>query len=113
MSFVIHIKSKKNDAVYAYEVESFRDPVTKQTRQHRTYLGRVSPETGEIIPKKETRHVKKGNSTQAVDSLPTGSNEQSLAINELSKRIDLLQAQNTAILTALKKIADAIANITQ
>ena len=65
MSFIIHVHHKKNNSVYAYSVENFWDPVAKKSRQHRTYLGKVSPDTGEIIPKKETRHMKKAEMPEA------------------------------------------------
>ena len=41
----------KNGTKYAYESESFRDPVTHKPKSKRKYLGRVDPETGMIIPK--------------------------------------------------------------
>lgn len=40
----------QSGATYAYEATSNWDPVTKQSRPIRKYLGRVDDETGEIIP---------------------------------------------------------------
>ena len=37
---------------YAYSTESYWDKEAKRPRNKREYLGRVDPETGEIIPKK-------------------------------------------------------------
>ena len=44
------VKYKNQSGVtYAYESISEWDPVKKQSRPKRKYLGRVDPETGEII----------------------------------------------------------------
>ena len=45
------VKYKNQSGVtYAYEATSRYDPSTKSSRPVRKYLGRVDPETGEIIP---------------------------------------------------------------
>ena len=45
------VKYKNQSGIeYAYESTSSWDPVKKQSRPKRKYLGRVEPETGEIIP---------------------------------------------------------------
>ena len=45
------VKYKNQSGVtYAYEATSQYDPSTKQSRPKRKYLGRVNPETGEIVP---------------------------------------------------------------
>ena len=45
------VKYKNQSGVtYAYEQTSSYDPERKQSRPVRKYLGRVDPETGEIIP---------------------------------------------------------------
>jgi len=43
---------KRNNNVYAYESVSKRVPGRKNPVTEKTYLGKVDPETGEIIPKK-------------------------------------------------------------
>lgn len=45
----------QSGAVYAYDQTSVYDPVKKQSRPVRKYLGRVDPETGEIISTKGKR----------------------------------------------------------
>ena len=50
------VKYKNQSGVtYAYEQTSQYDPVKKQSRPIRKYLGRVDPETGEIISTKGKR----------------------------------------------------------
>ena len=53
MASIVYRTNKKNGVVYAFRSESYRDPVTKQPKSRRTYLGRVDPVTKEIIPKAE------------------------------------------------------------
>ena len=109
MSYIIHVK--KNNSVYAYSVESYRDPVTKKVRQNRTYLGRLS-DTGEIIPKKETRHAKKKALNQIAPNSSQDINEsQNKALTDLSFQIEKLQIQQKAVIEALKTIADTISSI--
>ena len=49
---IIYQTNRKTGAKYAYSQESYWDKSKGQPRSRRTYLGRVDPETGEIIPKR-------------------------------------------------------------
>lgn len=51
MSFTVYQTNKKTGVVYAYLQTAFRDPVTKRPKSKRTYLGRVDPVSGEVVPK--------------------------------------------------------------
>ena len=53
MACIVYQTNKKTNTKYAYRSESYRDPVTKKPKSRRTYLGRVDPDTNEIIPKAE------------------------------------------------------------
>ena len=50
MASIIYQTNRKTGAKYAYSQESYWDKSKGQPRSRRTYLGRVDPETGEIIP---------------------------------------------------------------
>jgi transposase len=52
------VKQKIHGRTYAYEAENFWDPVKKQSRQKRRYLGVWDESTGQIIPKTAEREVK-------------------------------------------------------
>ena len=41
---------KDTDTTYVYESESYWDPELKQARSKRKCIGKIDPETGEIIP---------------------------------------------------------------
>ena len=57
MSYISHHKNKKTGAVYAYSVESYWDKEKKAPRNKQVCLGRVDPETGEIIPSKRRKKL--------------------------------------------------------
>ena len=62
MSSVVYQTNKQTGITYAYESVSYWDKEKKQPRSKRKYLGRVDPETKEIIRKKD----KKSNSAEIV-----------------------------------------------
>ncbi len=41
---------KDTNTTYVYESESYWDPELKQARSKRTCIGKIDPETGEMIP---------------------------------------------------------------
>lgn len=58
MSIVRYV-NKKTGAVALYESTSYYDPITKQSRPKRKYLGTEDPETGQLIPSSGKRGRKK------------------------------------------------------
>lgn len=53
MSCIVYQVDKKTGAKYAYKSESYWDKEKQQPRSKRAYIGKVDPETGEIIPKEK------------------------------------------------------------
>lgn len=51
MSCIVYQVDKKTGVKYAYKSESYWDKEKQQPRSKRTYIGKVDPDTGEIIPK--------------------------------------------------------------
>ena len=47
---IVYQTDKRSGITYAYENKSFWDPEKKQSRSKRKLIGRVDPETKEIIP---------------------------------------------------------------
>ena len=84
MSCIVYLKNKKTGVVYAYESESYRDPVTKKPKSKRTYLGRVDPVTKMIIPKAEDGKRNRTKSAAAYGMLP---DETVREINDLKKQL--------------------------
>jgi len=57
MASITHHRNKETGAVYVYSVESYWDKEKKAPRNRQTCLGRLDPETGEVIPSKRKRKV--------------------------------------------------------
>ncbi len=57
---IIKQHDKRSGITYAYESHSYWDPEKKMTRAKRKLVGRVDPETGEIIPTDGRNRKKKG-----------------------------------------------------
>ena len=47
---IIKQHDKRSGITYAYESHSYWDPEKKMTRANRKLIGRVDPDTGEIVP---------------------------------------------------------------
>jgi len=47
---IIKQLDKRSGITYVYDSKSYRDPETKKVRSKRTLLGKLDPETGEIVP---------------------------------------------------------------
>jgi transposase len=62
---VVYQENKKSGVVYAYEDRPYWDPAAKQSRSRRTCVGKLDPESGEIIPTK--KYKRKG--AEAEDDL--------------------------------------------
>ena len=71
----------KNNIYYAYESTAKWDPVLKQSRPIRKYLGRVDPNTGDIIETKgkrsgrsasQNRGCSVGSAAELIDASPEG-----------------------------------------
>lgn len=58
---LVRYTNKKTGVVTVYESTSHYDPVSKQSRPIRKYLGIEDPKTGELIPSSGKPGRKKGN----------------------------------------------------
>ena len=47
---IVYQTDKRSGITYAYENQSFWDPELKRSKSRRRLIGRVDPETNEIIP---------------------------------------------------------------
>ena len=113
MSCIIYQTNKDNGNIYAYESESYRDPVTKKPRSKRTYLGRVDPETKMIIPKAKDGKRNRSKSSSQKGMLP---DEIIREMDEQKQQIQALQAQvtelskknrnNVALIKKMKQLLD-------
>lgn len=79
MSSIVYQIDKKTGAKYAFESVSYWDKDKKQPRSKRKYLGKVDPETGEIIPSR-------GRSTHSADTSQRKETDLKLLYNEIKKQ---------------------------
>ncbi len=112
MSSIVYHFDKKSGNKYAYESQSYRDPVTKKTKTKRTYLGRVHPETGDIMPKTELGKRNRQISTRAMEMLFEDARRRTQSLTEevesLRKEISSLREQSKADNEFLQEIAAAV-----
>lgn len=59
---------KDTNTTYVYESESYWDPELKQSRSRRTCIGKIDPETGEMIPTGRRGRKKTKNEASSDDS---------------------------------------------
>ena len=69
MSYIVYQKNKKTGITYAYESVSYWDKEKQQPRSKRKYIGRVDPETGEIVISRKNRKTKAEPSADASEEL--------------------------------------------
>ena len=61
---IVYQTDKRVGITYAYENKAYWDKEKKQSRSKRTLIGRVDPDTGEIIPtegRRKKESIKKTN----------------------------------------------------
>ena len=90
MSCIVYQVDKKTGVKYAYESVSYWDKEKQQPRSKRTYIGKVDPETGEIIPKeKKESHSdnKKDNSSAELIKLYEEIKARDNQISELKEEL--------------------------
>ena len=107
MASIVYQIDKKTGTKYAFESISYWDKEKKQPRSKRKYLGKVDPETGEIIPSR-------GRSTHSEDSgagnkedlqfLHAEIKKRDQVIEDLRRDLEELTTKNEALLTAIQKI---------
>lgn len=113
MSCIVYITNKKTNIKYAYRSESYRDPVTKQPKSHRTYLGRVDPVTNEIIPKaekgKRNRIPLGKDASEAYE--PQSVPSKQVNISKLQQQLEYLRKQQDELKSMVANIDISISKI--
>lgn len=59
---IIYQTNKKTGITYVIESESYWDKDKQQPRSHRTIIGKIDPDTGEVVPTKKYNREKKSSS---------------------------------------------------
>ena len=115
---LVRYTNKKTGVVTIYESTSHYDPVTKQSRPIRKYLGVEDPETGKIIPSSGKPGRKKAaESTSRPASKKDGTDYKLLYENEKKinedkeARIKVLESRNKLLVANLEHIQESITKV--
>lgn len=119
MACIVYQTDKRTGIKYAYSSESYWDKDKKQPRSKRTFLGKVDPVTGKIIPKKsksepETLPEKNlSDQSHIIESLQNKSDEKDALITQLRRELKELTARYNSIIKAVKKINDIASSFSE
>ena len=95
MSSIVYQTDKRSGSVYAYQVESIRNPETNKCEPKRTYLGRVDPISHEIIGKAPSgKKNRTGLSKKYLDSVE----------KDIQDKMDSMEKEIENLRTELEKV---------
>ena len=108
----IYQTNKKTGITYVIESESYWDKEKQQPRSHRTIIGKVDPDTGEVVPTKKYNREKKASSPSNVRSSGNQASAVTVAepgdlmgrINELEQQVIQLREEKEALIRDLNKV---------
>ncbi len=117
MSIVRYV-NKKTGTVALYESTSYYDPVTKQSRPKRKYLGTEDPETGGLIPssgkrgrKKTTGDAQKTKKEKSEESFKTKYGKLLQECEVKDARIKQLEHENKRLEFCIQKLRDTASDM--
>lgn len=106
---IVKIKNQSG-ITYAYEATSHYDPVKKQSRPTRKYLGRVDEETGEIIPT-EGRRGRAKKKPSSDDDYKARYAQAASALKKAEEEIEMLRKENSELAGANAQLMEAVSSI--
>lgn len=107
---------KDTDTTYVYESESYWDPELKQARSRRKCIGKIDPETGEMIPTGKRGRKKNQSESVTAESeeltkLHAAYEKVQKENHSLSKKIASLETELSDALKQLKKYQTTVNKI--
>jgi hypothetical protein len=91
MASIVYQTDKRSGSVYAYQVDSVRNPETNKCEPKRTYLGRVDPISHEIISKAPAgKRNRSGLSQKYLDSVDKDIQDK---MDSMEKEIEYLRIE--------------------
>ena len=107
MACIVYQTDKKTGVKFAYESVSYWDKEKKQPRSKRKYLGKVDPETGEIIPSRSNTAPIKISEADASEiiRLRTAVEEKDAKIAELTNQLKAETEKSRKLISRLREIA--------
>ncbi len=115
---LVRYTNKKTGVVTVYESTSHYDPVTKQSRPIRKYLGIEDPETGKIIPSSGKPGRKKSAETinrpapkkEGIDYKLLYEKEKKASADK-DARIKVLESRNKMLVANLEHVRETITKV--
>lgn len=95
---IVYQKDKRTGITYAYESTAYWDKEKKQSRAKRRLIGRVDPDTNEIVPtdgRGRKRSPDYDPSSDEIEDMPT-------TVKELKAEVRRLRAENRELLERIK-----------
>ena len=110
---IVRYTNKKTGTVTLYESTSHYDPKTKQSRPIRKYLGKLDPETGELIPssKRKNKEPVPAEADSADSRLKLALQEKTCECLEKERLIAELKSENARLRSSMSRIAVASRSI--
>lgn len=100
MPTIVKHFDKKSGKTRVYESTPHYDPVTRQSRPKRKYLGTLDPETGELIPSSGRR----GRTASSKNVTATEEDAASARIREFQKIISEKETEITSLQSEVKTL---------
>lgn len=116
MPTIVYQENPKTHVKYAYESVSYWDKDKKAPRSKRRYLGRVDPETGEIIESRRNRKKQEAvsgaaESGQDIPQLMEALGKKDAEIIELKEALRELTTRHEETLGILKKVQTILLSV--
>lgn len=108
---IVRQHHKDTDTTYVLTSESYWDPVKKQSRSRRKIIGKIDPETGEVIPTRKAS--KKEVLTDEVQELEIQKDALQARVNALERENKKLRAKNDELSqfrTKVRKLGNIVKN---
>lgn len=110
MASIVKLTDKRTGVTYVYESESYWDKEKKQPRSRRKLIGKIDPETNEIVPtgprgRKKGTGTEKSNDHHQESELAAILEDKNRQIRELKEENRDLRKRNENI---LKKLSDIL-----
>ena len=111
MTCIVKRTDPKSGNTYAYSSRSYRDPKTGKVRTEKTYLGRVDPATGDVIPKAPRGRRNRSASDRQIELASEAARERIGELEEkvvrLEERIALLESRDEAATASMRAVAES------
>lgn len=107
MSCIVYQINKKTGIKYAYESVSYWDKDKQQPRSKRKYLGRVDPETGEIIKNRKSGKdcaESSGENCPDLSSLYEELQKKDKIISDLTREVETANRKYEELAETVRKI---------